>query len=108
MILHHVAERSGMIVITAAMFHAHGFGDGDGHIINVTTIPHRLEQRIGKAERENILHRFFAEINLRFIKNGGENGIQGAGGFQVRNDGVAAKCKPRRGSVNHFGNKPPN
>ena len=87
-ILHHVAQRSGVIVITAAVLDAHGFGDGDGHIINVATIPDRLEERIGKTKGQNVLHRFLAEIvinpkDLRFVEAGGEDGIQGARGFQV-------------------------
>ena len=70
------------------MFDAHGFGDGDGHIINVATIPHRLEERIGKTKRQNVLHRFLAEIminpkDLGFLEAGGENGVQGARRFQI-------------------------
>ena len=92
MILHHVAQRAGVVVITAAMLHAHGFGDGDGHIINVATIPDRLEERIGKTKRQNVLHRFLAEIminpkNLGFLETGGENGVQGARRFQIVADG---------------------
>src|ERR1019366_950142 len=88
MILHHVAQSSGVVVITAAMFDAHRFGDGDGDIVNVAAVPERLEQRIGKTKGQNVLHRFLAEIvinpkDLRFVKAGGENGVQGAGRFQV-------------------------
>jgi hypothetical protein len=88
MILHHVAQRAGVVVIAAAMFHAHGFGDGDGHIINVATIPHRLEQRIGKTKCQNVLHRLLAEIminpkDLGFVEAGGKNGVQGARRFQI-------------------------
>ena len=87
-VLHHVAQRSGVVVIAAAMLDAHLFGHGDGHIVHVTPVPDRLEERIGKAEGQNVLHRFLAQImvnaeNLGFLEIGGENGVQGAGGFQV-------------------------
>ena len=62
MVLHHVAQRPGMIVIAAAMLDAHGLGDGDRHIIDVAPVPERLEQRIGKTEGEDVLHRLLAEI----------------------------------------------
>jgi len=81
---HHVPERAGMIVISAEMLHAHGFGDGDGHMIDVTTIPHRLEHRIGKSKRQNVLHGFLAQvminpIDLGFLKAGGGHAVQRAG-----------------------------
>ena len=84
MVLHHVAERAGVIVVAAAMLDAHRFGDGDGHIVDVAPVPDRLEERIGKTERQDVLHRFLAEIminpeDLGFLETGGEDGIQGAG-----------------------------
>ena len=88
MILHHVAQRSRVVVIAAAVLDAHRFGHGDGHIVNAATVPDWLEKRIGKAECQNVLHRFLAQIminpeNLGFLEIGGEDGIQGQGGFQV-------------------------
>ena len=88
MILHHVAQRAGVVVIAAAMLDAHRFGDGDGHIINVAPVPDRLEERIGKTEGQNVLHRLLAQImidaeNLGFLEAGGENGVQGARRFQI-------------------------
>ena len=76
------------IVIAAAMFHAHLFGDGDGHVVDVTPVPDRLEQRIGKTERQDVLHRFFAQVmvdaeDLGFLKAAGERAVQRQRRLQV-------------------------
>ena len=73
-ILHHVAQRAGLVVIATAMPDTHCFGHGDSHIVNVTPVPNRLEERIGEAERQNVLHRLFAQVmvdaeNLRFMES---------------------------------------
>ena len=84
MILHHVAERACLVVVFAAMLDAHGFGDGDSHIVHIASVPDRLKEGIGEAKGQNVLHRFLAEIvvdakNLGLVKAGGENSVQGAG-----------------------------
>src|SRR5574337_114793 len=70
------------------MYDTHLFGDGDGHAVHVTAIPYGLEEWIGKAKRQNILHSFLAQImvdpeDLRFGKAVCEDTVQLAGGFQV-------------------------
>jgi len=60
----------------------------DGHMVNVAAVPDWLEKRIGKTERQHVLHRFLAQIvvnaeNLGFLEIGGQNGIQSQGGIQV-------------------------
>ena len=80
-ILHHVAQGSRVVVIAAAMPDAHLFGHGDGHVVHVTPVPNRLEERIGEAEGQNVLHRLFAQImvdaeNLRFVETLREHAIQ--------------------------------
>ena len=87
-ILHHVAQGSGLVVIAAAMLDAYRFGHGDGHIVHITPVPDGLEERIGETEGQNVLHRFFAQVmvnaeNLRFVEIGREHAIQLPGGFQV-------------------------
>jgi hypothetical protein len=95
-ILHHVAQGAGPIVIAAAMFHAHFFGDGDGHVVHITPVPDRLEQRIGKAERQDVLHRLFAQImvdaeDLGFLKTRGEGAVQRQRRIQVVPDRFLAR-----------------
>src|ERR1035438_5988309 len=88
MVLHHVAERAGMIVIAAAVLNAHRLCNGDRHVVYVATIPYRLEERVGETERQDVLHCFLAEIvvdpeDLRLLEAGCQNGIQGARRIQV-------------------------
>ena len=61
-VLHHVAQRAGLLVITAALADAEFFADGDLHVVHGVAVPELLENRIGKAEHQNVLHRFLAEI----------------------------------------------
>jgi hypothetical protein len=86
-ILHHVAQGSRVVVIAAPMPDAHVFGHGDGHVVHVTPVPDRLEEGIGKAEGQNVLHRLLAQVvidaeDLGFLEIGGEYRVQGAGGFR--------------------------
>ncbi len=61
MILHHVAQRAGAFVIAGAAFHAERFRGRDLDMIDVTRVPERLEDRVGKSEDENVLRGFLAE-----------------------------------------------
>ena len=87
-ILHHVTQGSGVIVIAASMFDPDRFDSGDGDAIHITPVPKRLKEWIGKSEGQNVLHRFLSQImvnaeDLGFLEIGSEDGIQVAGGFQV-------------------------
>ena len=80
-ILHHVAQRSRLVVIAAAMPYTQRFGHGDRHIVHVTPVPNRLEERISETEGQNVLHRLFAQVmvdaeNLRFVETVRERAIQ--------------------------------
>ena len=65
--LHHVvlddvAQRAGLLVERAAAFDAESFGHGDLHIVNVVAFPDRLEDAVGEAEDQEVLHRLLAEV----------------------------------------------
>ena len=62
MILKHVADNAGFVVVPSAGFYADRFGGGNLHMIDVAPIPDRLEHGIGEAEYHDVLHGFFAEI----------------------------------------------
>ena len=49
-ILDHVADDAGLFVELAAALDAEGFRHGDLHVLDVVTIPDRLEKRVGEAE----------------------------------------------------------
>ena len=62
MVLHHVAQRAGLVVIAGTAFKPDGFGHRDLHMVDMGGVPQRLVKRIGKAQRHQVLHRFLAEI----------------------------------------------
>ena len=62
MILKHVADDAGLVVVTGAAADVDFLGHGDLHVVDVVAIPNRLEDRVGKPQHEQILHRFFAEV----------------------------------------------
>ena len=66
-ILQHVAAHAGGVVIARARFHAHRLGHRDLHVIDVVAIPDRLEDGVGKAEDDQVLHGFFAQIVIDAI-----------------------------------------
>ena len=73
MVLDHVAQRAGFLVIGAAAFHADRFGRRDLHVIDIAAVPQRLENSVAEAERHDVLDGFLAQIvvdavDLFFLK----------------------------------------
>src|SRR5262245_39184629 len=62
MILHHVADGAGLVVVPSAVFNANCFCYSNLHMINIGTIPNRLEDAIAKAEDKDILYSLLAKI----------------------------------------------
>ena len=63
-VLHHVAQRAGLVVVAGAAGDAERLGDRDLHMVDVRGIPQRLEQGVGEAQRHQVLHRLLAEIMI--------------------------------------------
>ena len=62
MVLQHVARSAAAIVVTTARADTELFGDGDLDVVDVTTIPKRLENRVGETQDEEILDGLLAEV----------------------------------------------
>ena len=62
MVLHHVANGAVFVIVGPAILDTDGLGDGDLHVIDADLVPEWFEQRIGEAQRQEILHRFLAEV----------------------------------------------
>ena len=60
-ILHHVTQRAGVLVIAGTMLDSQRFRDCDRDMIDIAAIPNGFEDGIGEAHGENILYRFLAE-----------------------------------------------
>jgi hypothetical protein len=61
-VLHHIANRPGLFVESAAASHAETLGHGDLHALDVFVIPASFDERIGEAKVDQVLHRLLAEI----------------------------------------------
>jgi hypothetical protein len=62
MVLDHVAQRARAVIKADPAFKADRFRDGDLDMVDMRRVPQRFEQDIGKAQRQQVLHRFLAEI----------------------------------------------
>ena len=67
MVLDHVADGAGLLVVGRAAFDAEGLGDGDLDVVDVLAVPDRLEYAVGEPEREDVLHRLLAEVMVDAI-----------------------------------------
>ena len=79
MVLDHVANGAGLIVESAAPFHAKVFRHGDLHAFDVVAIPERLHEGVGKPEDHHVVHRPLAQVVVDAKDRGfGEDGMQNA------------------------------
>ena len=62
MIFDHVAEGANLFVVAAATLDADGLGHRELDVIDEVAVPDRLEDAIGQAEGQNVLHSLFAEV----------------------------------------------
>lgn len=67
-VLDHVAESAGFLVVAAAAFDADRLGGGDLDVVDVLAVPERLEERIAEAEGENVLDGFLAEVVIDAVE----------------------------------------
>ena len=87
-VLHHVPQGTGGFVVASPFFNANGFGCGDLHIGDIITIPDWLEDRVGKAQHQDVLNRFLAQVvvdaeNLAFLGTGLNDAVQVLGAAVV-------------------------
>ncbi|MNG93976.1 hypothetical protein D3C79_529690 [compost metagenome] len=85
---HHVAQGAGVVIERATGLDADRFGGGDLHVVDVVVVPERLEQAVGEAADQNVLHRLFAQVmvdavDLPLAHHLQQAGVQGLGAGQV-------------------------
>jgi hypothetical protein len=61
-VLHHVAQRADAVIIGNAALQPDRLRHGDLHMLDGARVPQRLEQHVAKAQRQQVLYRFLAEI----------------------------------------------
>ena len=88
-VLEHVAHHARFLVVPAPMLHAHALRRGDLHVVHVLAVPHRLEDRIGEPEDQEVLDRLLAQVvidpvHLVLGEGAADAGVQRAGALQAR------------------------
>ncbi len=61
-VLDHVAHHARLLVVAAAPLDADRLGVRDLDVVDVLPVPDRLEDAVGEAEDEQVLHRLLAEV----------------------------------------------
>jgi hypothetical protein len=107
-VLHHVAQRTRLLVITRALADAQRFGDGDAHALDVLPVPQRFEHRVGEPEHEKVLHGFLAEVvvdpeDLRLVEIAVRECVQRHGRRQVAPEGFLDDEPRPAGTVGEAG-----
>ncbi len=88
MVLDHVPERAGTFVVGRASLDAELLGDRDLDVVDVVVAPDRLEDAVGKAQDQDVLHGLFGEVvvdpvDALFAEGAGHQLVQLPGGLQV-------------------------
>ncbi len=88
MILDHIAQCAGMVVVLAPMLHPDLFGDGDLHMVDVVPVPYGLEEEVGKTKGQYVLDRLFAQvmvntIDLGLVQKFSQGAVEGLGRVKV-------------------------
>jgi hypothetical protein len=61
-VLQHVAHGTGPVVIIGAAADAHLLGHGDLHVVDEVAVPQVLDEGVGEAEHQQVLHRLLAHV----------------------------------------------
>ena len=88
MVLHHVAQRAGLLVIPAALAHAQLLADRDLEVIDGFAVPEPLEDGVREPEHQDVLHRLLAQVmvdaeDLLLAGVAGQLPVQLARRFQI-------------------------
>src|SRR5271169_293418 len=88
MVRHHVAQRAGDLVKISAALDPDGFGGSNLHVIYMVAIPQRLEDRVRKPQRHDVLDRLLAEEmihaeDLRLVEDLEDAGVERLGGSKI-------------------------
>ena len=67
MVLEHIPKYASFVIITRSMADINAFCNCDLHVIDVLAIPDRLKNCIRKAEKEDILSCFLAQVMVNSV-----------------------------------------
>ena len=92
-VLNHVPQGAGGVVVACPTGNAQFLGDGDLYVVYPGGVPERLEKRVAEAQRNQVLDRFLAEVvidpeGLGFAEDIGERRIGLPRAVEVMPDGL--------------------
>ncbi len=70
MVLHHVAQCPGPVIVSSTVLHPHCLRHGDLHMVDIAPVPKRLEKRVGEAEGKDVLHRLLPQVVINPVDLG--------------------------------------
>ena len=62
MVLDHVAQGPGLVVVGATVLDPHRLRHGDLHVVDEVPVPDRLEEGVGEAQGQDVLHGLLAQV----------------------------------------------
>src|SRR5215472_18926250 len=89
MVLHHVANSSGLIVKGAASLHTEILCHCDLDALDMLAIPHRFERCVGEAEKKHVVHGLLSQVmvdaeDAALIERAQQNPVQSLRRGEVR------------------------
>ena len=93
MVLHDVAGDAGTLEVASPLLHADRFRHGELHVVDVLAVPERLEDAVGEAQYQKVLHGLLAEVmidaeHLALPKGGHGDLVELPCGFQIVAEGL--------------------
>ena len=67
MVLHHIAQLARIIKVAPAAFNTHFFSDGNLDVGDMVLVPLGAEQRVGKAQGDQVLNRLFTQVVVNAV-----------------------------------------
>ena len=93
MVLDDVAQRAGALVESAPVLDPERLGHRHVHVADIAPVPDRLEDRVGKTQREHVLHCLFAHVmvdpvDLVLVEGLVQRLVEGHGRLEVPAEGL--------------------
>ena len=88
-VLQHILENAGLLVIRAPPLHPQGFSGGNLDVVHMVMVPQRLKEGIAKADGQDVADHLLAQVmvdavNLALLQGLGNTLVQFPGAGQVR------------------------
>jgi len=67
MVLKHIPKHTCLFIINRSVFNPQGFSCCDLHVIDISTIPYGLKDRVGKPKHQQVLHGLLGQVMIDAI-----------------------------------------